>query len=207
MRQVEDLAMSLLELREIRTSDLSRYRHDGSNVRLGIGTTRTFLGFASAIEINSSETAAGQRARGSAPFGRFYVARQIVVEEKSWHLTVTGGGAGRWVLQSRQVNLPDDPDPAVIGFDDATRTLSFYDNPGFPLTYLAGLGASVQQVCLLQNFRLWCEVARPRVAGAARASVNVLWNHYLCLGRTATGWKVASGEFRKGVREMATPPN
>jgi hypothetical protein len=199
--------MSHLVVTEIRTTGHSRYRHGGSTVPLGIGSTRTFLLFASGLEINFSETADGRRARGLATFPGYYVARQVVIEEKSWHWIAAGGGtSGRWVAQPTQRNLPDDPDPALVQADGASRTLSFYDNPGVPIDYLAGLGGNVHRVCVLQNFRLWREVSRRSGGSGPRASDDVTWNHLLYLGRTSTGWKVTDGEFRKWTRTLHMPP-
>ena len=130
------IANPLLNLSEFRKKGFSRYRHGGQVVPLGIGKSLV-LGWGSPVEFNFSETANGRSTRGSISLNRFYVAKQNVIDEKVWHWTPTRGQSGNWKLEDSSMNLPDDPDPALVSFNAHPAEISFYDSPGFLVQYFS----------------------------------------------------------------------
>lgn len=191
----------LLNLSEFRTQGISRYRHGGQVVHLGIGANLGW-GWSSPVEVNFSETAEGQSARGSTALNRFYVARQIVVNEKLWYWTRTPSPTSSWRLESTRVNLPDDPNPALVSFNTRPAEVSFFDSPGYPVHHFFRIAPAVQRVCAVQNFRLWIEVERAYSRGTFQAASDFLWHHCLCLRKAGSTWEVVRDQSLLGRGEL-----
>lgn len=195
----------LLDLAEFRQEGDSRYRHGGLVVRLGVGENTAF-GWSSPVEVNFSETSEGQSTRGSIALNRFYVARQELTNEQLWYWTPTRGPAGRqagsWNLESSRLNIPDDPDPAVVSFNTRPAVVSFFDSPGFPVSHFFRIAQAVERVCAVQNFRLWIAVHRNYSRGAFQAASDVLWHHCLSLQKTRSSWAVVRNQSLIGRGEL-----
>ena len=195
------IANPLLNLSEFRKQGVSRYRHGGQVVRLGIGENRGW-GWSSPVEINFSETANGRSTRGATALNRFYVAKQNVINDKLWHWTPTRGQTGNWRLESSRMNLPDDPDPALVSFNTRPAEISFLDSPGLLVQHFFRIAPAVQRVCAVQNFRLWIEVHRTHSRGTFQAASDVLWHHCLCLQRAGSTWDVVRNQSLIGRGEL-----
>ena len=196
------IANPLLNLSEFRKQGVSRYRHGGQVVRLGIGENRG-LGWSSPVEVNFSETSNGRSIRGSTILNRFYLAKQNLINEKLWYWTPTGSQTGSWSLErSPRSNLPDDPDPALVSFNTQPAEVSFLDSPGFPVSHFFGIVQTVQRVCVVQNFRLWIEVHRTYSRGSFQAASDELWHHCLCLQKMGSSWRVVSNQSLIGRGEL-----
>ena len=199
------IANPLLNMSEFRKQGVSRYRHGGQVVRLGIGENRGW-GWSSPVEVNFSETSDGRSTRGSTALNRFYVAKQNLINEKLWYWTPTrgptGSQAGSWSLESSRVNVPDDPDPAVVSFNTRPAEVSFLDSPGFPVHNFFRIAQTVQRVCAVQNFRLSIEVHRTYSRGTFQAASDVLWHHCLCLQKAGSSWTVVRNQSLIGRGEL-----
>ena len=195
------IANPLLRLSDFRMRGISRYRHGGQIVHLGIGENRGW-GWSSPVEANFSETSAGRDARGSTPMDRFYVVRQRLVVEKQWYWVQSPGQPDRWNLQSTQANLPDDPDSTLVTISAMPAVVSFIDSPGFPVHNFFRIQESVLRVCALQNFRLWIEVSSTYSRGNFQAASDELWHHLLCLQRTTDSWQVVRNQSLLGRGEL-----
>jgi hypothetical protein len=191
-----------LTLSEFRFSGMSRYRHNGQIVQLGVGRSQTAVGWLSPVEANFSETSEGRSTRGSNTVERFYVAKQNLINEKLWHWTESGGRPGSWSLENSTGQRPDDPDPSFITFNSSPAEVSFYDSPGFMVFQFMTISPDVTRVCALQNFSLWIAVNPSLSRGHFQASSNVLWHHLLCLEKSGSRWQVVTSQSLLGNGEL-----
>jgi len=192
----------LLNITEFRTSGPSAFRHGGSIVSLGVGSNYTFAGIMSSVEANFSETAGGRQTRGSIPTSRFYVVRQELLDEKQWHGTAKPSGGFSWSLHASRSHLPDDPDSALVTYQNSPAVVSFLDSPGVPLTYLADLPAGVTRLCAVQNFRLFAVVSPGHSRGIFQAASDFLWHHMMCLEKRASNWEISRNNSLLGRGEL-----
>jgi len=190
---------------EFRKQGVSRYRHGGQVVHLGIGENRA-LGWSSPVEVNFSETADGRSTRDSIALSKFYVAKQNLINEKLWYWIParrpTGSQTESWSLESSRLNLTDDPDPALVSFNTRPAEVSFLDSPGFPVHHFFRIAQAVQRVYTVQNFRLWIEVHRTYSRGIFQAASDVLWHHCFCLQRAGSTWEVVRNQSLIGRGEL-----